>query len=522
MRISIKEEGVPFEPFWKFCVGAGRANEGLRASWLEHLELVKRECGFKYCRFHGLFHDDMFVCNQNADGGYSYNWQYVDDLFDRMLKIGVKPFVELGFCPGPMASNDSTIFWWKGHICPPKDYGDWADMIEKFVRHCVKRYGIDEVQTWFFEVWNEPNLKYFWSGTKSEYFELYRVTALAVKAVDGRLKVGGPATSNFVPDDRFAGEREDEAKHLTHTGKLEEMTWKGAWIEDFLKYASGNSLPVDFVSTHPYPTDWALDAVNQLTGRVRQQSALLEDCKWLSDIVKSSSYPNAQIHLTEWNSSPSPRDFSHDFVQEAAYVIKSNLDVIGLADSLSYWTFTDVFEESGAGGEYFHGGFGMINYQGIAKPAFHAYRFLNNLADRLIYKGDGLCITKDKSGQLSAVAFNYPEQMDAMTIGCSTNTRSIAVEDSQKGEPKKLHLQIESLKPNSKILVEIFDKNNGWGFDAWGKIGSPQEMTIEQTEYVRRQSFATQKTFVEVNSDGFLDLSLDLQPWAIVLIKQIC
>ena len=89
----------------------------------------------------------------------------------------------------------------------------------------------------YFEVWNEADLHAFWNGTKSQYFELYKVSAEAVKSVDPTLRVGGPATSNFVPDARFAGEVEDVSKHVTHMIEdLESLKWEGVWIDDFLKY----------------------------------------------------------------------------------------------------------------------------------------------------------------------------------------------------------------------------------------------------------------------------------------------
>ncbi|MDC0497492.1 beta-xylosidase, partial [bacterium] len=250
-----------FKPHWSPCVGAGRAGEALRTSWMEQMELVHRECGFQYVRFHGLFHDDMFVYRENEDGSVTYNFQYVDEVFDRLLNRGVKPFIELGFMPSDLATTEKTVFWWKSNVSPPKDYQKWADLITAFVEHIVARYGIDECLTWYYEVWNEPNLAPFFDGTKSEYFELYRVSVDAIKAIHTDLRVGGPSTSNFVPDARFDGEREDLSEHkvVTTAKDLDSLDWKPVWLADFFQYCEENDLPVDFISTHPYPTDWAFD-----------------------------------------------------------------------------------------------------------------------------------------------------------------------------------------------------------------------------------------------------------------------
>ena len=210
VNVSAKAAGKKLPHSWSVCVRAGRANEGLRANWLEHLDLAVRTCGFQYVHFHGLFHDDMFVYRER-NGVVVYNWQYIDELFDRLLGMGIRPFVELGFCPGDLASSPNVCFWWKGHSSPPKDLGKWADLVEQFLRHCIGRYGEAEVRRWYFEVWNEPNLQYFFDGTRTQYFELYAVTARTIKKVDPLLRVGGPATCNFVADERFAGEKEDHS-----------------------------------------------------------------------------------------------------------------------------------------------------------------------------------------------------------------------------------------------------------------------------------------------------------------------
>ena len=160
---------------YNFCVGAGRANEGLRADWQRQLRQAKQQCGFRYIRFHGLLSDDMGVYFEDKAGKPVYNWQYIDELFDFLQSINVKPFVELGFMPTALASGKQTIFWWKGNVTPPKDYQKWNDLIKNLLQHWMQRYGEKEVKTWYFEVWNEPNLAewVFSAETQKDYFKLY-------------------------------------------------------------------------------------------------------------------------------------------------------------------------------------------------------------------------------------------------------------------------------------------------------------------------------------------------------------
>lgn len=514
--------GTELRHFWSTCVGAGRANEGLRAAWLEQLRQVVHGCGFRYVRFHGLFHDDMFVYREQAGQGL-YNFQYIDDLFDRMLAAGVRPFVELGFCPGDIASEKGTVFWWKGHGSPPKDYAKWGELVRRFAQHCLDRYGQDEVRQWYFEVWNEPNLHPFFRGTRSQYFELYKVSAQALKSVDPQLRVGGPATSNFVPDGRFDGEREDLACHaaVTKAKDLDALDWHPVWVETFLAFCQHEGLPVDFVSCHPYPTDWALDEHGKGSNYTRGVNSTRLDLQAIRRMVAASPYPQAEIHLTEWNSSPSPRDFTHDFLQAATYIVKANLEAVGLVDSLSYWTFTDVFEEGGAGNTVFHGGFGMINYQGIVKPAFHAYRFLHSLGDECLSRVPGGVLTRDRrSGHLAALAYHYPPEMP-LAVPTSRDSRDLARRTLALGQAESLAVALQGLAPGAPFVLETLDREHGNVMAAWEGMGSPEPPTREQSALLRQAAAATRREFLRADTQGNLHLERRIEPWSVVLLRQL-
>jgi xylan 1,4-beta-xylosidase len=350
----------PHAKSFRVCVGAGRANEGLRADWQQQLGEVHRECGFRYVRFHGLLHDDMGVYQESRDGQPVYNWQYVDKLYDAILAAGVKPFVELGFMPSALASGTKTIFWWKGNVTPPKSYEKWEAFIEALTRHFEDRYGRDEVKTWYFEVWNEPNLDVFWAGTQAEYFKLYAHSVRAIKRVCRDYRVGGPATAG------------------------------AAWVPEFLRHCAEQNLPADFVSTHSYNVDGSVDEFGEQQLRlVRDKDVVGDDVLRVTGEIKASPRPEVELHFTEWSASYSSRDPVHDHYLSAAFILSRLKRAGEAADSLSYWTFTDVFEEGGPGPTPFHGGFGLLNLQGLRKPAFYAYQFLNRLGDTELVNADG-------------------------------------------------------------------------------------------------------------------------------------
>ena len=336
--------------YFSKCIGAGRAAEVMRHRAYEQLKLIQKECPFEYIRFHGLFHDEMGIVNRDESGKLFYNFQYVDILFDSLLDIGIRPVVELGLMPGELRSGDETVFWWKMYRTPPRDHGEWEQVIEALVRHLTSRYGEDEIKKWYFEVWNEPDHdSFFRSDDKmNDYFKLYASAARAVKRVNPEYKVGGPATAGL------------------------------RWIPETIAFSRENDVPLDFISGHYYCLKGDFDP----DGKVR---LVMNDHNYLSGMInkigkecRAEGYP---LLITEWSASYSSRDPVHDSYFSAPFILRIIKECEGNADMLSYWVYTDIFEEVGIGQKPFHGGFGLLNIQSLPKPSFYAYKMLNALGD---------------------------------------------------------------------------------------------------------------------------------------------
>lgn len=529
--VGHKREEKTLRHIWNECVGAGRANEALRADWQRHFQEAVDVLGVRHVRFHGLFHDDMFVYRASNGGGFAaphglsrpiYTFSYVDKVFDAVLDAGARPFVEFSFMPRELATQTETLFWWKAHCSPPKDHGEWADLVGATVSHWIDRYGIDEVRTWPFEVWNEPNLvPHFWTGTKSEYLQLYDVTARRLKEIDAHLKVGGPATSVFVPDERYDGEYHDKSKEATTAEAVDPdaLTWKPVWIHEFIEYCTTNDLPIDFISTHLYPTDYAYDT--QGVGRAisRNRNATFEDLLVLRDIIAASQYPDVEVHITEWSTSPSSRDFMHDTLFAATYITRAFLQSSELADSISYWTFTDVFEEGGAGIGPFHGGFGLVNEQGIHKPTFHAMRMLGQLGEELLMKTENGVITQ-KSDGVSAVFFNYPDSMEDKSVG-SAESYEDARRHRDEGPSQQISFDISGLRSGARYLYEAIDWEHGNIAEEWHAMGRPVNLTRDDVRHLKVVADDLDRKILEVSTDGTLSIDVELAPWAVASITPI-
>lgn len=514
---------------WNACVGAGRANEALRADWQRHFREAVEVLGARYVRFHGLFHDDMFVYRASDGGGFGppttlaepvHTFAYVDKVFDAILDTGARPFVELGFMPRELATQTETLFWWKAHCSPPQDMDAWVALVTATVEHWIERYGINEVRTWPFEVWNEPNLvPHFWTGTRTEYFELYAATATALKAIDPDLMVGGPSSSVFVPDARYDGEYHDKSfeSATAEAPDPQALPWRPVWIREFITYCAERSLPVDFLSTHLYPTDYAYDT--QGVGRTisRDRDATRNDLVMMREIIAESPYPDAKLHITEWSTSPSSRDHMHDTVYAATYIVRAYLQSHQLADSISYWTFTDVFEEGGGGIGPFHGGFGFVNEQGIHKPTFHAMAMLNRLGDRLVLQTDHGVITRASDTAMAALFFNYPDSMESRSVGSADN-HADTHRLSNEGPARRITHSVAGLTPGDVYTVEILDQDHGNVAEAWHRLGQPLNLTRQDVLDLTTIADDLEHRTLAVRADGVLTIDIVLPPWAVMSI----
>ncbi|OIR09373.1 beta-xylosidase [mine drainage metagenome] len=480
----------PMSRMAEFCVGAGRANEGLRADWQRQLTQAHQQLGFRYIRFHGLFCDDMGVYFEDKHGNPEYNWQYIDQLFDFLHRIGMKPFVELGFMPSALASGHQTIFWWHGNVTPPKDMKKWVGLVSAFVQHCRERYGDAEVRSWYFEVWNEPNLSGFFAGTQAQYFQLYEATARAIKAIDPELKVGGPATAGC------------------------------GWIQDMIDFCAKNHVPIDFISTHEYATMSGFLDADGSAGTIfsPDRNAITESVLRVRNIIRHSALPNLELHFTEWSSSYTPHDPIHDTYQSAPFILDKMKHIGDAANSMSYWTFTDIFEEAGPRRTPFHGGFGMLNYEDIAKPSYYAYKFLHRLGPiQLACPDDESFVCADHRGGVQALFWDFT----ICKPNPPANDQVYYLKDIPPARTGTAKLELSGLAPGrySLALRKVGYRVND-AFATYRDLGSPSQLTRAQVDFIRKVDNGAPllREMVTVGADGRFDRSFELRENDVCLV----
>ncbi len=457
-----------------FCVGTGRMGLALHQEYQEQLAMAQSECHFQHIRGHGLFCDDMAIyqAHTDADGveHVSYNFTYLDRVFDYYKAQGIKPFLELGFMPEKMASGTQTIFYWKGNTTPPADHEKWAAMVKATLRHLADRYGEDEVSTWPCEVWNEPNLRGFWENADEEkYHQLYAVSAKAVKDVLPRMRVGGPAVcgGSTTPD----------------------------WIRNFLTFCRDNQLPLDFVSRHAYMGETPEHKGRYLYHTMRTVESIMEEMQGTRDIIDSfPEYRGMELHITEFNTSYNPFCPIHDTNLNAAYIAGLLACLGDVAASYSYWTFGDVFEEQGVPPRLFHGGFGMIANGLIAKPTLWTFAFFNNLKGTPVYRDAHTVLVRKADGSYEGVAWNLcRESREALTLDLAVPMSAPAV-----------------------LTTETVDEIHSNPLKAWHDLGEPASLTDAQVRFLRQAGLPLCQTKALAPENGVAKASLTLAENAVV------
>jgi xylan 1,4-beta-xylosidase len=386
VNIDLRAATVKRSQMPSFSIGSDRAMIFLRDEHQRDLKTLQTADSFRYLRCHGIFNEEMHIVTRNADGSLSFDWTNVDRFIDQLAAARLRPFVECGFMPAALASGTKTIFWWKGNVTPPKSQEEWAQFIQAFAVHEISRRGLDEVRQWYFEVWNEPNLDGFWTGGKEGYFQLYATTANAFKKVDTHLRVGGPSTAGM------------------------------GWIPELLAYCKDHTVPIDFISSHSYAaTEGFLDEHGKKsTTLVTTPETLVAEFTRARHDIQNSAFPNLPLFISEWGPSYSPRDPIHDSYVCAPFILEKLRQCQNVVDGMSYWTFSDQFEEPGPPQDPFHGGFGLMNVDGLRKPAFFAYLLLAQLYDAEIPVDAPRVIATKNGSKVRVLLWDYsPPKADA-------------------------------------------------------------------------------------------------------------
>jgi len=492
IEINLENRGNILNTPWNFGISSCHAVLWKRDDLIKHAKLISDKCGFRYVRFHNTISRQMNIYNEDEKGNPIFDFSNFDIVFDNLIESGYIPFFEISFCPDALSDEIHELCYYKANTSLPNSFEKWSYLITEIVKHIIERYGLDLAKKMYFEVWNEPDLP-FLDGTMDDYFELYDYTATAIKKVNSDLRVGGPATS------------------------------KCAWISEFVQHIENGShitdgapVPCDFISTHAYPSD--LPFLNSADGDVvLQESDVLYDLFSRSkEIIDNSSLKGIPLIIGEWNSSAGPYAYNHDEKNNGAFIIKTCHDLKDIVNGSMYWNMTDIYEESGFHYTPFHGGYGIINVNGVPKSSFHAFSMLNKL------KGNEIIpVYYDKEEGIAAIsAYDEVEKsLRVLVFYYQEPTKEVAPE-------KDIDITFMGINQGCVSLDKVMVCNErGSAYEWWRNINSPDYLNLESLWFLNEKSQPkNEKDILRKNkeNDSYnLTLSLEAGDFALLTIKNI-
>lgn len=515
VQVNLDKETETFSHSFTNLLTFGYAPHGLREDFTKQLKLIQEEIKFNYVRFHGIFADELLVYNERENGEFYFNFNHIDTLLDNLLKHGVKPFIELGFMPRELASIDETIFWWKSYISPPKNMNRWLMLIDTFFKHIINRYGIEEVHSWYFEFWNEPDIEgFFWKGTQEEFLEFFRKSYDCIKAIDKDIKVGG--FGNIIFTDSFSWLKNFEAYALKHQIKLDFFSFHvyNITIDDVI---DNKSLLTSLISVNQPNKNLMLRA-GEYGLRIGDEDYITRCIDKMVKVNDNMAVTTNESWITEWNANTDCRDLVHDTCYMAAFIVKNVIDNCNKVKGMGFWTFTDIFEEKRIEQPLFHGGFGLMTYNGIKKASYNAFYLLSKLGTEIIYKSEYMIVTK-KGSDYVVMLHNY----------CHHNSLYSKLDYSQISMRKrydvfkackKLSFSVELNGIKGDYLIEklSINREQGSSYDSWIRMGSPDVLSHDAYKHLVVQSEPSYETWL-ANTNGILSFDTVLEPHEVQIFQ---
>lgn len=482
--------GVRLRMPWRNAIAVGRAYDLVRADLRAHLSTLQRAFGYRYCRFHAVFDEDMDVVVRRPDGSIAYQWHHVDQVYDALLAMGLRPFVELNAMPKALASGTQEMFWYRINVTPPRAWGEWEDLVHAFARHLVDRYGVEEVRTWYFEVWNEPNLNGFWSGTKEDYFRLYDASAAALKRVDRGLRVGGPATS------------------------------KTSWLEDMVEHCAGAGVPLDFVSTHLYPQDEYVEHPDRAGSPFAAGAWFAGTIERARRRVDEASHrcglPSPELHFTEWNAMTCGRSADIDWLNNptndslhgAAFVVANCLALDRCVDTLAWWVASDVFVETGLPHSAYSMTYGMLTIHGIPKASFQAFRLLRRMRGELL----AVCRDADAPRQSGIAATADGEARNLLLWN-----QRLLEDPAPQAWRERVRVPLAAAGAHVVLMARV-RAGAGSAYESWLAMGAPHNLSPLEEEALRAHAEPAWEMATVAAGSQAAELDVELAPGEVLFV----
>ncbi len=492
---------------WQNVMGVGSASDLLMADIQAMVRRMRSEIGFRYIKFNGILSDDLHVYNEDARGNPVYNFAYVDKILDFLMSIGLKPIIQLTFMPAKLAKNpDRKLFNYL--VSEPNSLTAWKELVSAVMEHILARYGLEEVRSWHFCVWTQPDSPedlYGFSSTES-FYDFYRTTYRAVKALDPQLSFGTPPTY-YIIEDKYVN-----------------------WYIPFLEWCRVNHCFPDYLNFYYYDTalvdkehgkDSIFGFVYSMTLRDTPDGFRNFTNQVLSEREKLG-LRKLPIYLTEWNNTPSQEDLLNDTCFKSCYLVKNILENYDRLDSFGYWSLTDWMGEAPLPKELFFGGLGLFTVNGIPKASYYALCLLRQLGSSYLGSGDGWFATK-QGNRYIILMYNYRHFSHLYSLGerfdMTFTDRYTPFDPVQNLD---VHLSLKDVKNGNYLIREtVLNRKSGSAFDQWVEMGAMELDTEQEIKTLAARSTPSCSKYIAQaqNHTLKLDAMLDMLEVRLITIE---
>ena len=488
---------------WRELTGVSSASALLLNDVQALLRRVQKDIGFRSIKFNGILSEDMHVYAENSDGEAVYSFAFVDKVFDFLLELGLRPFVQLGFMPEALARTHKRLFGYL--VSEPVSLEKWSALVSALIRHLQERYGREALRNWRFSVWHQPDTTEAMYGfsTDAAFYAFYRETYLAVKRCDSSLSFGAPSTY-----------------YLLQEGHEN-------WYLSFWRWCRENNCLPDFFNFHYY--DLILDSNDsgqEAFGFTR--SMTLRDSpdgfdRFVTQVLserKGLSAEDRPIYLSEWNNTPSQQDLLNDTCYKSCYIIKEILENYDQLDSFGYWSLTDWMGEAPQPKELFFGGLGLFTANGIPKASYYAFTLLRQLGDTLLGRGDGWFITQ-QGDSYQILLYNYRHFSHLYALGERFDmTFTDRYTPFSPEQMLDVHLSVRDVENGAYMVTEtILNRSSGSAFDQWVAMGAVELTQRAELDTLAARSTPAINKYVVTSDNGTLRLDAMLDMLEVRLIQ---
>lgn len=473
---------VPYKKVWSQMINIGPAKDLLRAKTQSHVLFLCRTLGFSQFRLWDLFSRELYLVINPKE--HRYNFSKLDNILDFLTSNGMHPFLELGFKPIQIIQTLDHYVTYEEQKIVFEEPGQFSAFLQAFLSHCIRRYGIAEVEQWVIELWYDERM------TVERYLDTFDLLSQTVKARAPHLRIGGAGFNVSFGTDPMA---------------------------DFLRSWKKRMSYPDFISIYSYQyIPYSVDPGNKKrfkSGQVRWQRStdthyLKNQIRMVREIMASVRFTIPEVYVTEWNSTISSRDIFNDSCYKGAYVLKNLIDTYGQASLLGYWVGSDVFSDSYDSDALLNGGGGLLSKDGICKPAYYAFSFMNRSGRYVLYHGDHCLATHDGSGTLDIAChnckqLNFSYYATSQERFSSKMPRWEQVFDDTSSLRLVFHIRTDTTD-NYRITVYSVSRKSGSALDKWLSMGQPSDLTPEDISYMERVSVPHVEIYNRKASEGVL------------------